>query len=211
MKHSEKRRQRRSNGVYPQSIPSHPPPPQKEDSMPSPPPPPPPPPPLKEGSMPSLPTPPPSPPPPPQKGNSPQPPHNVILHHPFTMMLAGPTGLGGGVTEEYISRKEPNPPQFEESFQSEQTYLPEERTIMPSCDDCGVVLESVPDLARHMNRWCPENNDLKRKRGNEDEDIPSKKSRVNENNIEDEEDTAFIKLAGLAREANEDLWKEKLG
>ncbi|CAG2214065.1 unnamed protein product [Mytilus edulis] len=81
---------------------------------------------------------------------------------------------------------------------------------MPSCDDCGVVFESVPDLARHMNRWCPENNDLKRKRGNEDEDIPSKKPRVNEIDIEDGEDTAFIKLAELAREANEDVWKEKL-
>ncbi|CAG2256803.1 unnamed protein product [Mytilus edulis] len=118
--------------------------------------------------------------------------------------------IGGGVTEEYISRKDLEPSQFEESFQSEQTYLPDEREIMPSCDDCGVVFESVPDLARHMNRWCPENNDLKRKRGNEDEDIPSKKPRVNEIDIEDGEDTAFIKLAELAREANEDVWKEKL-
>ncbi|XP_052075785.1 46 kDa FK506-binding nuclear protein-like [Mytilus californianus] len=118
--------------------------------------------------------------------------------------------IGGGVTEEYISRKEPNPPQFEESFQSEQTYLPDEREIMPSCDDCGVVFESVPELARHMNRGCPENNDLKRKRGNEEKDIPSKKSRVNEIDIEDGEDTAFIKLAGLAREANEDVWTDKL-
>ncbi|CAG2192739.1 unnamed protein product [Mytilus edulis] len=99
--------------------------------------------------------------------------------------------IGGGVTED------------------EQTYLPDEREIMPSCDDCGVVFESVPDLARHINRWCPENNDLKRKRGNEDEDIPPKKSRVNEIDIKDGEDTAFIKLAKL-REANEDLWKEKL-
>ena len=80
---------------------------------------------------------------------------------------------------------------------------------MSSCDDCGVFFESVPDLARHMNRWCPENNDLKRKRGNEDEDIPSKKPRVNEIDIKDGEDTAFIKLAEL-REANEDVWKEKL-
>ncbi|CAG2192770.1 unnamed protein product [Mytilus edulis] len=87
-----------SNGVYPQSTPSPPPPPQKEDSM-SPPPPPPPP--QKEDIMPPPPPPPPQkigsmppPPPPPQKGNSQQPPHDVILHHPFTMMLAGPTGSG---------------------------------------------------------------------------------------------------------------------
>jgi hypothetical protein len=31
------------------------------------------------------------------------------------------------------------------------------------------MFENIPDLARHMNRWCPENNDLKRKR-DEDED-----------------------------------------
>ncbi|VDH96282.1 Hypothetical predicted protein [Mytilus galloprovincialis] len=118
--------------------------------------------------------------------------------------------IGGGVSEEYISRKELEPPQFEESFQSEQTYLPDEKEIMPSCDDCGVVFESVPDLARHMNKWCPENNDLKRKREFEDEDIPSKKSRVNEIDIEDGEDMAFIKLAELAREANADIWEEKV-
>jgi uncharacterized C2H2 Zn-finger protein len=35
---------------------------------------------------------------------------------------------------------------------------------MPSCDDCGLIFENISDLARHMNRWCPENNDLKRKR-----------------------------------------------
>ena len=73
-----------------------------------------------------------------------------------------------------------------------------------------VVFESVPDLARHMNKWCPENNDLKRKREIEDEDIPSKKSRVNEIDIEGGEDMAFIKLAELAREANADIWEEKV-
>ncbi|VDI51056.1 Hypothetical predicted protein [Mytilus galloprovincialis] len=103
--------------------------------------------------------------------------------------------VGGGVSKEYISRKELEPPQFEESFQSEQTYLPDEKEIMPSCDDCGVVFESVPDLARHMNKWCPENNDLKRKREIEDEDIPSKKPRVNEIDIEGGEDMAFYKIS----------------
>ena len=52
---------------------------------------------------------------------------------------------------------------------------------MPSCDDCGQMFENIPDLARHMNRWCPENNDLKRKRDDdEDDNIPSKKSRLEE-------------------------------
>jgi hypothetical protein len=35
---------------------------------------------------------------------------------------------------------------------------------MPSCDDCGLIFENISDLARHMNRWYPENDDLKRKR-----------------------------------------------
>ncbi|VDI33241.1 Hypothetical predicted protein [Mytilus galloprovincialis] len=81
---------------------------------------------------------------------------------------------------------------------------------MPSCDDCGVAFESVYDLARHMNKLCPENNDLKRKREIEDEGIPSKKPRVNEIDIEGGEDMAFIKLAELAREANADIWEEKV-
>jgi hypothetical protein len=46
---------------------------------------------------------------------------------------------------------------------------------MPSCDDCGLMFENILDLARHMNRWCPENNDLKGKRDDdEDDNIPWK-------------------------------------
>ncbi|CAG2253719.1 unnamed protein product [Mytilus edulis] len=40
--------------------------------------------------------------------------------------------------------------------------------------------------------------------------IPSKKPRVNEIDIEGGEDMAFIKLAELAREANADIWEEKV-
>ena len=83
---------------------------------------------------------------------------------------------------------------------------------MPSCDDCGLMFESIPDLARHMNKWCPENNDLKQKRDDdEDDNIPSKKSRLEEQTIIDEgRDIAFTKLATLAREANEDKWESKV-
>lgn len=35
---------------------------------------------------------------------------------------------------------------------------------MPSCDDCGVVLDSIHDLQRQIKSWCPENETLKRKR-----------------------------------------------
>ncbi|CAG2229235.1 unnamed protein product [Mytilus edulis] len=87
-----------------------------------------------------------------------------------------------------------------------------EKEIVPSCDDCGVVFESVSYLAclvRHKNKWCPENNHLKRSREIEDEDILSKKPSVNEIDIGGE-DMAFIKLAELAREANTDIWEEKV-
>ncbi|CAC5385559.1 unnamed protein product [Mytilus coruscus] len=56
---------------------------------------------------------------------------------------------------------------------SEQTY-----ENIPSCDDCGVVLDIMHDLQRHIKHWCPENESLKRKRDNEelDNENPSKKS-----------------------------------
>jgi len=53
---------------------------------------------------------------------------------------------------------------------------------------------------------------LKRKRDDdEDDNIPSKKSRLEEQTIIDEgEDVAFTKFAELAREANEDKWESKV-
>lgn len=39
-----------------------------------------------------------------------------------------------------------------EDYSAEQTYI-----NMPSCDDCGVVLDSMHDLQRHIKSWCPEN------------------------------------------------------
>lgn len=34
---------------------------------------------------------------------------------------------------------------------------------MASCDDCGLVFESFSDLQRHIKKWCPENDNRKRK------------------------------------------------
>ena len=83
---------------------------------------------------------------------------------------------------------------------------------MPSCDDCGLIFENISDLARHMNRWCPENNDLKRKREDDEDDYrESKKSRLDEQTIIDEgEDVVFTELTELVREANEDKWESKV-
>jgi hypothetical protein len=63
-----------------------------------------------------------------------------------------------------------------------------------------------------MNRWCPENNDLKRKREDDEDDYKeSKKSRLDEQTIIDEgEDVVFTELTELVREANEDKWESKV-
>jgi hypothetical protein len=51
-----------------------------------------------------------------------------------------------------------------------------------------------------MNRWCPEINDLKRKREDDEDDYKeSRKSRLDEQTIIDEgEDVAFTELAEFA-------------
>jgi len=129
------------------------------------------------------------------------------------------SNLIGGSINEYINRDTSEVGQFEDGHRSEQTYLrdvekdntnTEEK--MPSCDDCGLLFENIPDLARHMHRWCPETNELKRQRDdNEDDYIPSKKSRLEEQTTIDEgEDVAFTQLAELAREQNEDKWESKV-
>ena len=109
--------------------------------------------------------------------------------------------------------------QSEDKPRSEQTYLRDSQKDhknseekMPSCDDCGLMFENIPDLARHMNRWCPENNGLMRKRDDdEDDNTPSKKSCLEEQTVIDEgEDVAFTKLSELAREANEHEWEFKV-
>jgi hypothetical protein len=46
---------------------------------------------------------------------------------------------------------------------------------MHSCDECELMFENVSDLMRHVKRWCPENNDLKRKR---EDGIPFKRSKI---------------------------------
>ena len=76
---------------------------------------------------------------------------------------------------------------------------------MPSCDEYGLIFESISDLARHINRWCPENNDLRRKREDDEDDYKEDQTIINEG-----EDIAFTKLAELARETNEGKWESKV-
>ena len=58
--------------------------------------------------------------------------------------------------DEYINRYTPKYGQSEDKPQIEQKYLREVEKYntnteenMPSCDDCGLMFENIPDLARH--------------------------------------------------------------
>jgi hypothetical protein len=59
-----------------------------------------------------------------------------------------------------------------------------------------------------MNKWCPENNDLKRTREDDEDDYKqSKKSRLDEQAIIDEgEDVVFTKLAELFIHMSSQIW-----
>ena len=48
----------------------------------------------------------------------------------------------------------------------------------PSCDECGLMFENVSDLMRHVKQWCPENSNLKRKREDDNDGIPFKRSKI---------------------------------
>ena len=100
------------------------------------------------------------------------------VHCKLTLESHKNTSMVGGGMDVYINRYTPKYGQSEDKSQSEQTYLRDVEKYntnigekMPSCDDCGLMFENIPDLARHMNRWCPENNDLKRKRDDDQDDI----------------------------------------
>ena len=80
---------------------------------------------------------------------------------------------------------------------------------MPSCDECGLMFEHVFDLMRHVKRWCPENNNLKRKSEDDNDGIPFKRSKI-DIQIEDGEDIAFNTLDISEREATEDQWEAKV-
>jgi hypothetical protein len=64
----------------------------------------------------------------------------------------------------------------EQTLSEDLSDTSEER--MPSCDECGLMFENVSDLMRHLKRWCPENNDFKRKREDDNDGIPFKRSKI---------------------------------
>ncbi|CAG2202734.1 unnamed protein product [Mytilus edulis] len=117
-------------------------------------------------------------PPPPRDEDTPPPrkeeTEHFVFKHPFTMTQQSAKTKKVIPTSNDIRTVQHSPvPYSYEDGPGEQTY-----EKMPSCDDCGVVLDSMHDLQRHIKHWCPENEYLKRKRDNEDlgNESPSKKS-----------------------------------
>jgi uncharacterized Zn finger protein (UPF0148 family) len=94
---------------------------------------------------------------------------------------------------------------------------------MPSCDDCGMVLDSVHDLQRHTKTWCPESESMKRKREDEDtiEENTSKRPRAelieyeNSNDsseVEDDdidENEGYKALINESVDSTETIWDAK--
>jgi hypothetical protein len=105
-----------------------------------------------------------------------------------------------------------------EDYSAEQTYI-----NMPSCDDCGVVLDNMYDLQRHIKSWCPENETLKRKwnETNDHEDGGVKKSKwieyeseIENSDDDDSEETVdenegYTKLLYDAIDAAKPMFDEK--
>ena len=93
---------------------------------------------------------------------------------------------------------------------------------MVFCDDCGLVFESTHDLQRHIKRFCPENDNRKRKLPLDNyKESPEKNSRVyhtddfipnHENdsfNTSTEEDY-FKRMRQQNISENENTWSEKV-
>lgn len=100
----------------------------------------------------------------------------------------------------------------DEDYSTEQTY-----TNMPSCDDCGVVLDSMHDLQRHIKSWCPENETLKRKREEaDDEDKNVKRMNMikyeseNENDEEDDDEESVDENEGYKKLLDEAIDTAKI-
>ena len=113
-----------------------------------------------------------------------------------------------------------NPDNTQETCQQETDIkkITQQFPKMPSCDDCGVVIENVHDLQNHVKKWCPA---LKREI---DEDSPSKRQRLTERttdifepeNGEDEggensrEHEVYELFASLAKEHYDEAWQIKV-
>ncbi|CAG2219059.1 unnamed protein product [Mytilus edulis] len=106
---------------------------------------------------------------------------------------------------------------YTEKIQSEQT-LNRDLSKMNSCDDCGVLFETIHDLQRHIKTWCPENKESKRKLPEDiEENSSAKKARLdnqsdNEYVLNDtkQENKAYLKIGKISRDYNEEAREVKI-
>jgi len=88
---------------------------------------------------------------------------------------------------------------------------------MAFCDDCGLLFQNVHDLQRHVNKWCPEEEEdlpMKRKQDHSIVDIPPTRSTIEykqQVSMEggENEETVYVHLMQLSKNSNEELWQEK--
>ena len=75
---------------------------------------------------------------------------------------------------------------------------------MPSCDDCGLLFETMHDLQRHVKTWCPENTTKRRI----DEDIapPPKGRALEDTRYHEDEKMAFNDMMVDAKEIIRTKW-----
>ncbi|CAG2190802.1 unnamed protein product [Mytilus edulis] len=106
---------------------------------------------------------------------------------------------------------------YTEKIQSEQT-LNRDLSKMNSCDDCGVLFETIHDLQRHIKTWCPENKESKRKLPEDIEENNSAKKARPDNQSDNEyvlndnkqENKAFLKIGKISRDYNEEARESKI-
>ncbi|CAC5417766.1 unnamed protein product [Mytilus coruscus] len=106
---------------------------------------------------------------------------------------------------------------YTEKIRSEQT-LNTDLSKMNSCDDCGVLFETIHDLQRHIKTWCPENKESKRKLPEDIEENNSAKRARPDNQSDNEyvlndnkqENKAFLKIGKLSRDYNEEARESKI-
>ncbi|CAC5364844.1 unnamed protein product [Mytilus coruscus] len=106
---------------------------------------------------------------------------------------------------------------YTEKIRSEQT-LDRDLSKMNSCDDCGVLFETIHDLQRHIKTWCPENKESKRKLPEDIEENNSAKRARPDNQSDNEyvlndkkqENKAFLKIGKLSRDYNEEARESKI-
>ena len=84
------------------------------------------------------------------------------------------------------------------SEEIEETTNSQNEEDMPSCDDCGLLFETMHDLQRHVKTWCLEN--TAKRRMDEDKAPPSKRRALEDTRHHEDEKMAFNDMMVDAKE-----------